>query len=130
MVISTKPFLILNLLLTITYIFLCTPYSSSVVAANIVADLHSLQSQFPSGIIRLNESILYRIFNASPRSFYLIIFFDAIQLHNKLKPNLKTIKFEYALIAKSFSINNQNSSSLSKIFLCDLEFSESEKDFL
>ncbi|KAL7607705.1 hypothetical protein Lser_V15G10689 [Lactuca serriola] len=130
MVIYTKPIQILNLLLTITYIFLYTPYSSSAVAANIVSDLHSLQSQFPSGIIHLNETILYRIFNADPRSFYLIIFFDAIQLHDKPELNLKTIKSEYPLIAKSFSINNQNSSNFSKIFFCDLEFSESEKDFL
>ncbi|XP_023743779.1 probable dolichyl-diphosphooligosaccharide--protein glycosyltransferase subunit 3B [Lactuca sativa] len=132
MVISTKPVLILLLLLTITHIFLSTPYSSFVAAAttNIVSDLHSLQSQFPSGIIHLNETILYRIFNSGARSFYLIIFFDAIQLHDKLEPNLKTIKSEYAIIAKSFSINNQNSSNLSKIFFCDIEFSESEKDFL
>ncbi|KAI3510335.1 hypothetical protein L1887_17247 [Cichorium endivia] len=121
---------ILLLLLTIIHVFLSTSSSSSAAAASIVSDLQSLRSQSPSGIIRLNESILNRIFNAGARSFYLVIFFDAIQLHDKPEPNLKTIKSEYTLMAKSFSINNQNSSNLSKIFFCDLEFGESEKEFL
>ncbi|KAL4562489.1 hypothetical protein LXL04_034695 [Taraxacum kok-saghyz] len=131
MAISPKPTPIIALLLIITHVFFSKAYAySASPAANIVSDLHSLRSQFPSGIIHLNETILYKIFNAGPRSFYLIIFFDAMQLHDKPEPNLKTIKSEYALIAKSFSINNQNSSNLSKIFFCDLEFSESEKEFL
>nr|XP_043611579.1 probable dolichyl-diphosphooligosaccharide--protein glycosyltransferase subunit 3B [Erigeron canadensis] len=126
MAISSKRTHLLLLLLT----FLCLSFIGR---GDIVSDLHSLRSQSPSGIIHLNETLLNRIFTLSenPRSFYLIIFFDAIQLHNQPEPNLKSIKSEFALVSKSFIINNKNSSSsLFRIFFCDIEFSESEKEFI
>ncbi|XP_024982870.1 probable dolichyl-diphosphooligosaccharide--protein glycosyltransferase subunit 3 [Cynara cardunculus var. scolymus] len=123
MAISPKSSLILLLILTIL-----TSTASSF-TAGIVSDLYSLQSHFPSGVIHLNDTLIHRIFSSGDRSFYLIIFFDAIPLRHKPESNLKSIKAEFDLIAKSFLINN-HSSSLSKIFFCDIEFTESQKEFL
>ncbi|GJU73827.1 probable dolichyl-diphosphooligosaccharide--protein glycosyltransferase subunit 3B [Tanacetum coccineum] len=112
-------------------LMLLTIIASIVTIANagLVSDLHSLQSHSPSGVIHLNVTLLDRIFNSNERSFYVIIFFDAILLHDKPEPNLKSIRFEFALISNSFILNNQNKSSLSKVFFFDIEFGESEKGF-
>ncbi|KAI3698109.1 hypothetical protein L6452_31221 [Arctium lappa] len=119
------------LLLLILTIFISTPSSTSAAAADIVSDLHSLRSHSPSGIIHLNDTLLHRIFDSGHRSFHLIIFFDAIQLHHQPQPNLKSFKAEFELISESFLINNnRNSSSLSKIFFFDIEFAESQNEFL
>lgn len=117
-------------LLTITNIFISTTSYVHHTTTGIVSNLHSHQSQSPSGVIHLNEALVDRIIQSGARSFYLVIFFDALKLHNQSEPNLKSIKSEFALISKSFIINNHNSSSLSKIFFCEIEFGESEKEFL
>nr|GEY68479.1 probable dolichyl-diphosphooligosaccharide--protein glycosyltransferase subunit 3B [Tanacetum cinerariifolium] len=95
--------------------------------AGIVSNLHTLQSHSPSGVIHLNETLLDRISNE--RSPNMIIFFDAILLYDKPEPNLKFIRSEFALISNSFILDNQNKSSLSKVFFFDIEFGELEKGF-
>ncbi|XP_076922637.1 putative dolichyl-diphosphooligosaccharide--protein glycosyltransferase subunit 3B [Bidens hawaiensis] len=122
MAISTKPTLI-----PLVILIIITHYST---ADTIVSDLHSLRSQSPSGIIHLNETLINRILKSTPKPFHLIIFFDALKLHNQPEPNLKTIKSEFALVSKSFIINNRNTSLFHKIFFCDIELGESKHNFI
>ncbi|KAD3337942.1 hypothetical protein R6Q59_027293 [Mikania micrantha] len=119
--IPSKPTILL--LLTLTTI----THSSTI---TLVSDLHSLRSHSPSGVIHLNDTLLDRIFRSGANSFHLIIFFDTLQLHNQPEPNLKSIKSEFALISKSFVINNQNSLFLHKAFFCEIELGESKHNFL
>ncbi|KAF5820836.1 putative oligosaccharyl transferase complex, subunit OST3/OST6 [Helianthus annuus] len=115
------PLILLLLLLILTHPTAADP---------IVSYLHSLRSQSPSGIIHLNQTLTNLIFKPTTRSFHLIIFFDALKLHNQPEPNLKSIKSEFTLVSNSFLINNQNTPSLLKLFFCDVELSESKHNFL
>ncbi|XP_071718316.1 probable dolichyl-diphosphooligosaccharide--protein glycosyltransferase subunit 3B [Rutidosis leptorrhynchoides] len=128
MAISVTPKHTLIPLILQLLIFLSPP--SATATADVTSDLISLRSHSSSGIIHLHEPILNRIIELEARSFYLIIFFDAIQLHNQPESNLKSIKSEFALISNSFIINNKNTSFVIKLFFCEIEFSESEKLFL
>ncbi|XP_076931494.1 putative dolichyl-diphosphooligosaccharide--protein glycosyltransferase subunit 3B [Bidens hawaiensis] len=122
MAISTKPTLI-PLILILTII------THSSTADTIFSDLHSLRSHSPSSIIHLNQTLINRVLKSTPKPF-LIIFFDAVKLHNQPEPNLKTIKSEFALVSKSFIINNRNTSLFHKIFFCDIELGESKHNLI
>ncbi|KAK9057967.1 hypothetical protein SSX86_022807 [Deinandra increscens subsp. villosa] len=110
MAIPPKPTPLLLLILTV----IITPSSAGI--------LSDLRSHSPSGVIHLNHTLLNHIFTSAPKSFFLIIFFHA---PNQLPP--PNLKSEFALISKSFIINNQNTPSLHKLFFCDVEINESSK---
>ncbi|KAK1424163.1 hypothetical protein QVD17_19482 [Tagetes erecta] len=118
-------------LLLLLSIALLSPFLAGAGAdADLLSELQSIQSRSSSGVIHLNDNLLRRIITTKPRSFSVIIFFDAIQLHDKSELHLKSLKSEFFLLSKSFGINNQNSqSTLSKLFFCDIEFGESQSSF-
>lgn len=103
---------------------LTTPATSD----SFVAELSALQSQSPTGVIRLSDSLLRRILSLpTPRPFHALIFFDAHQLHSKPELSLPTLKSEFALVSASFQSNNPNHKS--KLFFFEIEFQESQSSF-
>ncbi|PSS24709.1 Dolichyl-diphosphooligosaccharide--protein glycosyltransferase subunit 3B like [Actinidia chinensis var. chinensis] len=126
MAISNAP---LSLLLTLVFSLLSP---SSPTSSDLVADLLTLESQSPSGVIRLSDPLISRFLTSAavPRPFSLLIFFDAAQLHDKSELQLKSLRSEFALLASSFIANNAHDpSSLSKLFFCDLEFRDAQSSF-
>ncbi|KAI3745357.1 hypothetical protein L1987_58468 [Smallanthus sonchifolius] len=121
------------LLILTTLLLLSTPpflAGAATADADLLSELQSIQSRSNSGVIHLSDNLLRRIITTKSRSFNLIIFFDALQLHDKSELHLKSLKSEFFLLSKSFIINNQNAqSSLSKLFFCDIEFGESQSSF-
>ncbi|XP_059623940.1 probable dolichyl-diphosphooligosaccharide--protein glycosyltransferase subunit 3B [Cornus florida] len=116
------------LLITLTTLFNTVTSESD---SDRVAELLNLQSQSESGIIHLNDQLLSRFVTSSKlsRSFSLVIFFDAVQLHDKNELRLKELRSEFALLASSFISNNKDTPSESKLFFCDVEFKESQATF-
>ncbi|XP_057512354.1 probable dolichyl-diphosphooligosaccharide--protein glycosyltransferase subunit 3B [Actinidia eriantha] len=126
MAISAAP---LSLLLTLLFSLLSP---SAPTSSDLVTDLLTLESQSPSGVIRLSDPLVSRFLTsaAAPRPFSLLIFFDAAQLHDKSELRLKSLRSEFALLASSFIANNAHDpSSLSKLFFCDLEFRDAQSSF-
>ncbi|KAK4433152.1 hypothetical protein Salat_1077400 [Sesamum alatum] len=76
-------------LLLISLLFLLASYATPISSDSIVSELSALQSQSPTGVIHLTDSLLRRIVSLpSPRPFYSLIFFNAHQFHsnnNKLR---------------------------------------------
>ncbi|KAF8030184.1 hypothetical protein BT93_E2580 [Corymbia citriodora subsp. variegata] len=100
--------------------------------ADRAAELLSLQSRSKSGVIHLDDHSISRFLTSTktPRSYSLLIFFDATQLHDKPELHLQDLRREFSLVASSFVANNaDDSSSRSKLFFCDLEFKESQSSF-
>ncbi|XP_052181616.1 probable dolichyl-diphosphooligosaccharide--protein glycosyltransferase subunit 3B [Diospyros lotus] len=121
----------LSLLLTLSSLAAAAA-SASADGSDVVAELLALQSQSDSGVIHLNDHLFNRLLTATkpPRPFSLLIFFDATQLHSKTELQLKALRSEFALVASSFIANNEdNPSSRSKLFFCDVEFRESQSTF-
>ncbi|KAF5729019.1 putative Tumor suppressor candidate [Tripterygium wilfordii] len=108
-------------------------YTSSVnTNSEIEAELLSLRARSDDSVIHLNDLSVSRFLTSTkpPRSYYLIIFFDATHLHGNLQLNLQDFRHEFSLVASSFIANNEHdSSTLSKVFFCDIEFSESQSSF-
>ncbi|XP_077251337.1 oligosaccharyltransferase complex/magnesium transporter family protein [Tasmannia lanceolata] len=125
MAISCYSLLLLSLLLSP---FLVKP-SSSESDSDRVAELLHLQSRSKSGIIHLDDHSLSRFLATPPRSYSLLIFFDAEQLRDKPDLHLQELRHEFALISQSYISHNQNLPSKSKVFFCDLEFKESQSSF-
>ncbi|PIA31946.1 hypothetical protein AQUCO_04700069v1 [Aquilegia coerulea] len=95
-----------------------------------VTELLHLQSQSKSGVIHLDDRSLNRFVTSSrARSYSLLIFFDALQLHDKQELHLKELRFEFGLVASAFLSNNKDTSSQSKLFFCEIEFKESQQSF-
>eukprot|EP00262_Sarcandra_glabra_P001634 TRINITY_DN11763_c0_g1_i1.p1 TRINITY_DN11763_c0_g1~~TRINITY_DN11763_c0_g1_i1.p1 ORF type:complete len:339 (-),score=10.19 TRINITY_DN11763_c0_g1_i1:367-1383(-) len=96
-----------------------------------VSELLTLQSQSKSGVIHLDDHSLRRYLTAAspPRSYSLLIFFDAHQLRDKPDLHLDQLRSEFELVASSFISNNKNTPSHSKLFFCDIEFKESQSTF-
>ena len=113
------------LLLTITFTFPSFIISSP--TSDLISELQHLQSQSSTGVIRLTDHLLGRINSLPrPRPFSFIIFFDAVQLHDKSELQLPTLKSEYNILATSFYRNNENSQ---KLFFFDIEFKDSQRSF-
>ncbi|XP_048131932.1 probable dolichyl-diphosphooligosaccharide--protein glycosyltransferase subunit 3B [Rhodamnia argentea] len=96
------------------------------------AELFALQSRSKSGVIHLDDHSVSRFLTSTttPRSYSLLVFFDAAQLHDKSELHLQDLRKEFSLLASSFIANNaENPSSRSKLFFCDLEFKESQSTF-
>ncbi|GAV90778.1 OST3_OST6 domain-containing protein [Cephalotus follicularis] len=121
-------FLLLLLLATTT-----TTVTASDPNSELIADLLSLQSSSKSGVIHFDDHSISRFLTSSkpPRPYSLLIFFDALQLHDKSELRLRDLRNEFSLLASSFIANNLNESSAShgKLFFCDLEFKESQSSF-
>ncbi|KAG9447842.1 hypothetical protein H6P81_013970 [Aristolochia fimbriata] len=94
-----------------------------------VAELLHLQSQSKGGVIHLDDSTLRRFLTSQPRSYSVIIFFDAVQLRDKPDLHLTELRSEFELVASSFIANNRDLPSASKVFFCDIEFKESQSSF-
>ncbi|KAF3451678.1 hypothetical protein FNV43_RR07774 [Rhamnella rubrinervis] len=98
-----------------------------------VSELLALRSRSQSGVIHLDDrSVSHFLTSAkTPRPYWIVIFFDAAQLHDKQELHLKDLREEFAVVASSFLTNNQDpsSSSHAKLFFCDIEFKESQNSF-
>ncbi|KAK9267762.1 hypothetical protein L1049_010196 [Liquidambar formosana] len=128
MAVSRKPLLLLVLFVIA---FTTTSFAESDSDSDLVADLLSLQSRSKSGVIHLDDHSIRRFLSSAkpPRSYSLLIFFDAVQLHEKSELHLQDLRSEFTLLASSFIANNRDSPSSSKLFFCDLEFKESQSSF-
>ncbi|KAF7811136.1 putative dolichyl-diphosphooligosaccharide--protein glycosyltransferase subunit 3B [Senna tora] len=118
------------------FIFLCSFIVftvSSESGDDQVSELLSLQSRSQSGLIRLNDQSVSRFLTSvkTPRPYWIVIFFDALQLHEKSELRLKELRNEFAIVASSYIANNADPSSPShgKLFFCDIEFKESQSSF-
>ncbi|KAL8468894.1 hypothetical protein ACS0TY_031920 [Phlomoides rotata] len=95
---------------------------------SIVSDLSTLQSESPSGVIRLTDALLRRILSLpTPRPFHFIIFFDAQKLHSNPQLSLPTLKSEFTLVSSSFLSNNPHNKS--DLFFFDVELEDSRASF-
>ncbi|KAF8391499.1 hypothetical protein HHK36_023804 [Tetracentron sinense] len=131
MSISVKPSVHLLLLLFTILCSSLTPFKAfSESDSDRVAELLNLQSRSKSGVIHLDDHSLNRFLTSGkPRSYSLLIFFDAAHLHDKHELHLKEIRSEFDLVASTFISHNKNTPSQSKLFFCDLEFKESQSSF-
>ncbi|KAJ4975327.1 hypothetical protein NE237_000433 [Protea cynaroides] len=132
MAISGKPALHIHLLL-----FLVLAYSFAFVRVSAESDvdrveeLLRIQSKSKSGVIHLDDKSLWRFFSSgNPRSYALVIFFDAVHLHDKQELHLQEIRAQFGLVASTFINNNKDTPAKSKLFFCDIEFKESQSSFL
>ncbi|KAL1562473.1 putative dolichyl-diphosphooligosaccharide--protein glycosyltransferase subunit 3B [Salvia divinorum] len=115
-------------LLVISHLSLLTTPATSLSSDSLLTELSDLQSQSPTGVIRLSDSLLRRIVSLpTPRPFHALIFFDAHQLHSKPELSLPTLKSEFGLVSASFQSNNPNFKS--KLFFFEIEFQESQSSF-
>ncbi|KAL4375094.1 hypothetical protein AHAS_Ahas05G0247400 [Arachis hypogaea] len=66
----------------------------------------TLQSKSKSSIIRLNNQSLshFLTFVATPRPYSIVIFFDAVQLHDKTE--LRLLHQEFSIVSSSFIANH------------------------
>ncbi|XP_061376534.1 probable dolichyl-diphosphooligosaccharide--protein glycosyltransferase subunit 3B [Gastrolobium bilobum] len=96
-----------------------------------VSELLSLQSRSKSGVIRLNDQSLSRFLTSvkTPRPYSILLFFDAVQLHDKAELRLTDLRNEFSIVSSSFIANNIDNPSHTKLFFCDIEFKESQLSF-
>ncbi|XP_010553425.1 PREDICTED: probable dolichyl-diphosphooligosaccharide--protein glycosyltransferase subunit 3B [Tarenaya hassleriana] len=125
---NLSPFLLL-LVLTLSsslYFSLADQDSDS----DLIAELVSLRSAAESGVIRLNDHLVSQFLTSvsAPRPYSLLIFFDAVQLHNKQELRLQELRREFSIVSASFAANN-NGSDAGKLFFCEIEFSQSQSSF-
>ncbi|KAH7545788.1 hypothetical protein FEM48_Zijuj01G0130900 [Ziziphus jujuba var. spinosa] len=101
--------------------------------SELVSELLSLQSRSQSGVIHFDDRSVSRFLSSAktPRPYWILIFFDAAQLHDKQELHLRDLREEFSVVASSFVTNNQDPSSPShgKLFFCDIEFKESQNSF-
>ncbi|KAI9128311.1 hypothetical protein K1719_001304 [Acacia pycnantha] len=121
------------LLLVIVLLSLISLTVSSESDDDRVSELLTLQSRSQSGLIRLNDQSVSRYLTSvkTPRPYWIVVFFDALQLHEKSELRLKELRAEFSLVASSYIANNKDPSSPShgKLFFCDVEFKESQSSF-
>ncbi|EEE59362.1 hypothetical protein OsJ_11457 [Oryza sativa Japonica Group] len=101
--------------------------AASAGADDLVAELQSLRSRSPSGVIHLTDTSITRFLSApAPRPYSVLVFFDAASLHSKTDLHLPQLRREFALLSASFLAHNPASADL---FFADIEFSESQHSF-
>ncbi|KAJ6376989.1 hypothetical protein OIU76_026028 [Salix suchowensis] len=134
---AISPTLLLSLLLFTTFLSVSLHHStadpdsdSDSESSDLVTELLYLQSQSKSGVIHLNDHIVSRFLTSTktPRPYSLLIFFDAKHLHSKTELHLQDLHTEFSLLSSSF-ISNNDASSASSLFFCDIEFKESQNSF-
>ncbi|KAL4316614.1 hypothetical protein AHAS_Ahas15G0302700 [Arachis hypogaea] len=92
----------------------------------------TLQSKSKSGIICLNDQSLSRFLTsvATPRPYSIVIFFDAVQLHDKIELRLHKLHQEFSIVSSSFIANHNISHPWrSKLFFCDIKVQGISGDF-
>lgn len=98
-----------------------------------VGELLALQYRSSSGVIRLDDQSVSRFISSvkRPRPYWVLIFFDATQLHDKSELHLKELRNEFGIVASSFIQNNEDPSSPyhGKLFFCEIEFKQSQSSF-
>nr|CAD1841100.1 unnamed protein product [Ananas comosus var. bracteatus] len=122
---APKPLLLLLLLLLVRLLFLASADPSS---DDLVAELETLRSRSPSGVIHFNDAAVSRFLSSapSPRPYSILVFFDAAHLRSNPDLHLRELRSEFALLSASFSAHNPSSS---RLFFADLEFGESQSSF-
>lgn len=98
---------------------------------DLVAELESLQSKSPSGVIHLDDRLISRFLTSVtiPRPYHLLIFFDAASLRSKSELHLPQLRSEFAIVSESFAAHHRSLPSTSKLFFCEIEFGESQSSF-
>ncbi|KAJ7518661.1 hypothetical protein O6H91_20G002700 [Diphasiastrum complanatum] len=95
-----------------------------------VAELVQRQADAPDRVIDLDDNSLKRFASADqPRSYSLVIFFDAKQLRSNSELHLEELRREFALLASSYFTNNEDKDAATKVFFCQLEFQKSQASF-
>ncbi|XP_058072634.1 probable dolichyl-diphosphooligosaccharide--protein glycosyltransferase subunit 3B [Magnolia sinica] len=119
-----------SLLLLFLFI-LHTSATDSTIDSDRVAELLSLQTSSKTGVIHLDDYSLSRFLTSTstPRSYSILIFFDAAHLHSNPDLHLQSLRSEFGLVASSFISHNRDRPSQSKLFFCDIEFKESQSSF-
>ncbi|KAK9129765.1 hypothetical protein Sjap_010252 [Stephania japonica] len=75
----------------------------------------------------LTDETLAQFLTSHPaRSYSLLIFFGAVQLHDKPELHVQSLRSDFALVANSFIYNNNPNN---KLFFCDIEFKHSQSSF-
>ncbi|KAJ7946253.1 Magnesium transporter protein 1 [Quillaja saponaria] len=118
-----------NLLYLFLFIALCSVLTFNTSAdcdSGRVSDLFSLQSRSKSGVIHLDDHGVSRFPTSAktPRPYWILVFFDAVQLHDKWELRLKDLRNEFAL--SSFSLFGVN--ALPHILLIGPNHSPKESD--
>ncbi|GAB2259692.1 hypothetical protein Droror1_Dr00010547 [Drosera rotundifolia] len=128
-----------TLLLTLTLILpLSTTTAPFAAGASdtdaVVDDLISLRSQSSksAGVIRLTDHLLRRILGLpTPRPFSFLVFFDAVQLHDKAELNLQSLRSEFGLVSAAYLKHNDNDNDNDNLlFFFDIEFKDSQNSFV
>ncbi|KAF5728603.1 dolichyl-diphosphooligosaccharide--protein glycosyltransferase subunit 3B [Tripterygium wilfordii] len=130
----TRSHNLVHLLLFVFFssVFLSITTASSDSDSELVSELISLRSRSKDGVIHLDDRSVSRFLTSTktPRSYYLLIFFDAAHLHDKQDLHLQDLRREFSLVSSSFITNNaDDSTALSKVFFCDIEFRESQSSY-
>ncbi|CAK7351013.1 unnamed protein product [Dovyalis caffra] len=117
-------------LLLLTTVLTASLHNTTADSDDLVIELRSLQSQSKSGVIHLNDQLISRFLTSTktPRPYSLLIFFDAKQLHSKAELHLQDLHTEFSVVSSSFIANN-DASSPSSLFFCDIEFKDSQNSF-
>ncbi|EHA8589117.1 Magnesium transporter protein 1 [Cocos nucifera] len=103
--------------------------AASPTADDLVAELETLRSQSPSGVIHLDDRSVARFLTSAPvpRPYSLLVFFDGA---SKADHHRRRLRSEFALVSSSFAAHHASSPASSRrVFFCDLEYQESESSF-
>ncbi|XP_010931960.1 probable dolichyl-diphosphooligosaccharide--protein glycosyltransferase subunit 3 [Elaeis guineensis] len=118
------PRVLLLLLLVAVAALISLSSAASPTADDLVAELETLRSQSPSGVIHFDDSSVARFLTSAPlpRPYSLLVFFGA----SKPDHHLRRLRSEFALVSSSFAAHHASSR---RVFFCDLEYQESESSF-
>ncbi|PKA46404.1 putative dolichyl-diphosphooligosaccharide--protein glycosyltransferase subunit 3B [Apostasia shenzhenica] len=124
-VVCSLPFLLVALFASGTW------GGGSLSGDDLVAELETLRSQSPSGVIRLDDRLVSRFLTSAPvpRPYHLLIFFDAASLRSKPELHLPQLRSEFAIVSQSFAAHHSGLPTASKLFFCELEFGDSQSSF-
>lgn len=99
-------------------------------------ELRGLLSGSKDGIIRLNDETFGRFVKGlQPRTYGIVLFFDAVRMHGNHELKLPGLRKEFSMAAKAYATkyladdDASRSDSHSPVFFCDIEFGQSEKIF-
>ncbi|CAE5957204.1 unnamed protein product [Arabidopsis arenosa] len=117
-----RSFILIAFLFTLT-----NPESDS----DLINELVSLRSAAESGVIPLNDDDVSKFITsvATPRPYSLIIFFDAVHLHDNSQLRLPEFRREFGLVSATFIANNNNGTNGTKLFFCVIESTHSVASF-
>lgn len=97
-----------------------------------VLELLHRQSSSKDGVIHLDDASFRRFMSTTssdPRSYSLVVFFDAIQMRDNRELRLEDFRKEFGLAALAYIKHNKDTEAASKVFFCDIEFTQSQQVF-